>query len=262
MPGRPDPRRLALFAGAAALMLAVAVWRSDLFMEALSTTLTQLRRGGPARTKLLFEAGLFAGILLYTLRVIPERADLRKDALRVALGFAAGYLAEAWGTRLGLWRYYTGEKPPLWIVPAWPLGALVIDRTAARWAPAFERMSASMRKGLYAAGIVLVLAFFFLMTSPLLSHPSTWAVLAVMLWALLWRYSPERDLPILAAGFVCVIFADTWGTTNNCWHYWLEKPLGRWGLPAGVGFGATFDTAVILACLKTAQGLERGGQRA
>lgn len=261
MPARPDPRRLALFAGAAVLMAAVALWRRDLFMEALATTLAQLRRGGPARVKLLAEAGLFAGILLYTLRVVPERADLRKDALRVALGFAAGYLAEAWGTRLGLWRYYTGEKPPLWIVPAWPLGALVIERTAARWAPAFSRLSGAARKSLYALGTACVLSFFLLMAWPVLGQPSTWAVLAVVLWALFWRLSPERDLPVLAAGMLCVLFADTWGTTNNCWHYWLEKPLGGWGLPAGVGFGACFDTAVIMGCLKAAEGLDGMGQR-
>ncbi|MBI5596696.1 MAG: hypothetical protein HY928_11450 [Elusimicrobia bacterium] len=260
MPSRPDPRRWALFLGGAVLMLAVALWRRDLFLQALSVTLAQLQRGGLARVKLLIEAGLFAGILLYTLRVIPERADLRKDALRVALGFAAGYLAEAWGTRLGLWRYYTRETPPLWIVPAWPLGALVIERTAARWAPALSRLPAAAGRGLHALAILLVLSTFLLMAGPAIGHPATWAALAVVFWALFWRIS-ARDLPVLAAGAFCVLFADTWGTTNNCWRYWLQRPYGTWGLAAGVGFGVCFDTAVVLGCLKAAEGLDGMGQR-
>ena len=27
-----------------------------------------------------------------------------------------------------LWIYYTRERPPLWIIPAWPIASLSIDR--------------------------------------------------------------------------------------------------------------------------------------
>ena len=27
-----------------------------------------------------------------------------------------------------LWQYYTGEPPPLWIIPAWPVAQLAINR--------------------------------------------------------------------------------------------------------------------------------------
>ena len=41
-----------------------------------------------------------------------------------------GLVIEAWGTQTLLWTYYTAERPPLWIIPAWPIASLTIDRLA------------------------------------------------------------------------------------------------------------------------------------
>ena len=60
--------------------------------------------------------------------LITVGADIRKDALLIAVSFAGGFLIESWGTHTGLWSYYTGEKPPLWIIPAWPIATLAIER--------------------------------------------------------------------------------------------------------------------------------------
>lgn len=258
---RSDLRQPFAWAAAAGLMLAVALWRQDLVAEAARVTWLQLQAGGPRRSKLLVEIVLFTGILLYTLRVIPEGAEPRRDALRVVLALAAGWAAEAWGTRLGLWRYYTGEKPPLWIVPAWALGAVVVERTAVRWSTPFVGMAARPRRALYGAAASAMLAVVAGFAWPTASQPATWAVFTAVAAALFWRADPGRDLPILAAGLMCVLFADTWGTTNGCWRYWLQRPYGSWGLAAGVSFGACFDTAVVLGCLKAAKGLDGLGQR-
>src|SRR4029077_5471921 len=58
-------------------------------------------------------------------RFVPGR-DVR---LAVA-AFVGGALIETWGTRSGLWTYFTHEKPPLLILPAWPLAALATERVA------------------------------------------------------------------------------------------------------------------------------------
>ena len=50
------------------------------------------------------------------------------DGWLVLVGLAGGAVIESWGTQTGLWRYFTDERPPLWILPAWPVAALAIDR--------------------------------------------------------------------------------------------------------------------------------------
>ena len=259
----PEGRRNALlFAAAAGLIALTAAARGDLFLGAFQATTSGLAAGGTRRWKLLFEVALFGAILFHTLKVVPRGADPKRDFLNAAVAFAAGWLAEAWGTRLGLWRYYTRETPPLWIVPAWSLGAVVVRRTADGWAPALAAWG-----GRRAAHAAVAAAMFGVITAfswPTLSHPATLAVLAACAAALLWRADSQADLPVLLAGAVCVLFADTWGTTNNCWRYWLQRPYGTAGLAAGVCFGACFDTVVVLGSLKlagAAEDLYKGGQR-
>lgn len=252
----PAERRRAalLVAGAAALIAVTALARLDLFVGAWNATLAGLAAGGTRRWKLLFEVALFAAILWHTLRVIPRGAEPRRDLTAAALGFAAGWLAEAWGTRLGLWRYYTREAPPLWIVPAWSLGAVVVSRTAEGWAAGLRALGA--KRAAHAATALAMAAVIVLFSWPRLGHPATWGVLAACAGALLWRWDTDADLPVLWAGAVCVLFADTWGTTNNCWRYWLQRPYGGLGLAGGVLFGVSFDTVVVLGCLKLARAAE------
>ena len=57
-----------------------------------------------------------------------QQADLRTDSLIVLVGLAGGLVIESWGTQTNLWFYYTSERPPLWIIPAWPIACLAIDR--------------------------------------------------------------------------------------------------------------------------------------
>ncbi|TPW19648.1 MAG: hypothetical protein FD126_2480 [Elusimicrobia bacterium] len=260
---RSEGRRNALLLAAAGGLIAfTAAARWDLFVGAYAATTAGLAAGGARRSKLLFEVALFGAILFHTLKVVPRGADPRRDFLRAAVAFAAGWLAEAWGTRLGLWRYYTRETPPLWIVPAWPLGAIVVRRTADGWSEALARWQGrrAAHVGLGAAMFAVIVAF----SWPTAAHPATLAMWAACAGALLWRARAETDLPVLLAGAVCVLFADTWGTTNNCWRYWLQRPYGTPGLAAGVCFGACFDTVVVLGALKlaaAAEDLYRGGQR-
>src|SRR5437879_347036 len=52
--------------------------------------------------------------------LIMASPDLRIDARIVLIGLAGGLIIESWGTQTNLWSYYTLERPPLWIIPAWP----------------------------------------------------------------------------------------------------------------------------------------------
>ena len=71
---------------------------------------------------------LLLGVFLFMSLTIIAHADLRRDALIVFVGMLGGLVIESWGTQTNLWHYYTAERPPLWIIPAWPIASLSIDR--------------------------------------------------------------------------------------------------------------------------------------
>lgn len=71
---------------------------------------------------------LLIGNFLAMSLLIMANADLKKDLPFVVIALLGGYIIEAWGTLSGLWTYYTYETPPLWIIPAWPIAALSVNR--------------------------------------------------------------------------------------------------------------------------------------
>src|SRR5436190_15887361 len=71
---------------------------------------------------------LLLGIFIFMSLTIMAGADLRVDGLIVFVGVCGGLAIESWGTQTNLWHYYTAERPPLWIIPAWPIASLSIDR--------------------------------------------------------------------------------------------------------------------------------------
>jgi hypothetical protein len=89
-----------------------------------STTMSELRPARRWRQADWLLLGVFAGMTL----LIMARADVKRDLRTVAVGLLGGLVIEGWGTQTGLWTYYTLERPPLWIIPAWPIASLAIDR--------------------------------------------------------------------------------------------------------------------------------------
>ena len=71
---------------------------------------------------------LLIGIFGFMSVTIIVRANLQTDLLIVFVGICGGLAIESWGTQTNLWHYYTAERPPLWIIPAWPIASLSIDR--------------------------------------------------------------------------------------------------------------------------------------
>jgi len=71
---------------------------------------------------------LLIGIFLFMSVLLLTGADLRRDIPIMLIGLAGGLVIESWGTQTELWTYYTFERPPLWIIPAWPIAFLSIDR--------------------------------------------------------------------------------------------------------------------------------------
>lgn len=166
---------------------------------------------------------LLIGIFLAMTILIMGGADLRKDVQIVVIGLAGGLTIEAWGTQTLLWTYYTSERPPLWIVPAWPIASLAIDRLYRLCLPLFQRLPARVSNALFYA---VFLGFYLLMlwyVAPTLGKPFTIAALA--LCALLVLSPGDRNSAALAflAGAGLGYFLELWGTTRECWTYYTHE---------------------------------------
>lgn len=232
-----------------ALFAGVALWRHDLVLGAAQATAATLARGGAERGRVLAEIVLFAGILIGAWKTIPAAANPAHDLAVLVIASAAGFAAEAWGTRLGLWTYYTWERPPLWIVPAWPLGAALVERVAARARERFGPAPAGAYRVAAAAAFSICAAF----CAPWRASPAAWAGLAAVAAALWAGADAREEFWPLVVGFGAIVFADGWGTTNGCWSYYVAaRPFG---LARGVIFGMAFDAAVVVGCLRLARRL-------
>lgn len=166
---------------------------------------------------------LLIGIFVAMSGLIMAGADVRSDTRLIVVGLLGGLVIESWGTRTGLWSYYTHERPPLWILPAWPIATLSIDRLVRglqrltpRWVPTvFHR-----------AHLLVMIGFLGLMAAfvrPTLSQPVTWAALAVCAWLALTPSDGRTQLLTFIAGAGLGYFLERWGTTRACWTYYTQQ---------------------------------------
>lgn len=184
--------------------------------------------------------GVFAAMSL----LIMARPDLRTDARIVLIGLAGGLVIESWGTQTHLWTYYTNERPPLWIIPAWPIASLAIDRLyrmlrrvmggeggrLQRQSPKAQSRPAHSGAGGAWAGVywvvfgsfgVMMLVFVW----PTLDKSLTVAALALVALLIATPTDYRGAVLTFAAGSGLGYFLELWGTTRACWTYYtLETP--------------------------------------
>ena len=207
---------------------------------------------------------LLIGIFLFMSLTIVARADLRHDLPIILVATVGGLVIEAWGTQTNLWHYYTSERPPLWIVPAWPIATLSIDRItrlldfiSARASAALTHRSplAVLRFAhpvlnfttLYWITFIGFLAFMLPFVAP--TFNKTYTILAVVLCICL-ILSPSdhrRTVLVFAAGAGLGYFLELWGTTRECWTYYtLQTPPLFAVLAHGMAAVAFWRTGLVL----------------
>lgn len=157
----------------------------------------------------------------------------RLDAATLVAGFVGGTIIEVWGTRTGLWHYYTFERPPLWILPAWSMSALSNERILRL---VLSALPANLRERIIAEEYCgpRVNFVYRLFTLPLLCFFAWWArpagfdpynlMVAAFLLSVFW--SPRfalYSLCLLGCGAALGIFLEIWGTTRHCWNYYDGK---------------------------------------
>jgi hypothetical protein len=168
---------------------------------------------------------LLIGNFLFMSLSIVARADLRADGLILLVATVGGLVIEAWGTQTNLWIYYTNERPPLWIIPAWPIATLSINRITQMLSAVLPKKRPRFFRYLYwlafGSFYVLMLAF----VAPTLDKPYT--ILALLFCAILILTPRDYRLAFLIfiSGVGLGYFLELWGTTRQCWiYYTLETP--------------------------------------
>ena len=205
---------------------------------------------------------LLIGIFTFMTITLIVGADLRKDLLIVIVGLVGGLVIEAWGTQTNLWFYYTAERPPLWIIPAWPISALSIDRItklldrliiwidtrAARFCK--DAPTGSIYKIYY---WVIFLAFMGIMVefiAPTFDKLFSWFSLIICIYLFVTPLDHKRAFLIFLAGAGLGYFLERWGTTRECWTYYtLQTPPLFAILAHGMAAVAFWRSTVILTKL-------------
>ncbi len=166
---------------------------------------------------------LLIGIFLFMSLTIIAGADLRRDALIIFVGLCGGLAIESWGTQTSLWHYYTAERPPLWIIPAWPIASLSIDRIQRTLDAALHRIQPRTFTALYWMIFPVFLLLLFVFAAPTFNKPYT--LLSCLLCVLLTATptSHRKAVLLFLAGAGLGYFLERWGTTRECWTYYTRQ---------------------------------------
>jgi hypothetical protein len=162
---------------------------------------------------------LLIGIFLFMSFTIVARADLRTDGVIILVATLGGLVIESWGTQTNLWFYYTNERPPLWIIPAWPIATLSIDRITRALGYFLPGNRPRLYRILYWSTFTSFFLLMLFFVSP--TFNKSYTVLAVILCTILILTPTDYRLSFLIfiAGSSLGYFLELWGTTRQCWTY-------------------------------------------
>lgn len=167
---------------------------------------------------------LLLGTWLWMAAMLTWSVSARRDLVFLAVGLVGGGVIEWWGTYSRIWSYFTLERPPLWILPAWPIATLAIDRMARmldRGLPRNVPVS-----WFWIAYWVFVPSFVVSMIAfarHTVGITATQVVIALMAGVTLACRDPRRDFTLFAAGSLLGIFLEYWGTSRQCWTYYTGQ---------------------------------------
>jgi hypothetical protein len=183
---------------------------------------------------------LLIGIFAFMSVTIIVRADLKTDLLIIFVGLCGGLAIESWGTQTNLWFYYTDERPPLWIIPAWPIASLSIDRVT-RALIYLNTKGTKYTRDLRRTPFVTVVSFVFnlrtlywltfavflylmlVFVAPTFDKSFTWLSLGLCVLLILTPTDHRFALLTFLAGSGLGYFLELWGTTRQCWTYYTYQ---------------------------------------
>ena len=178
---------------------------------------------------------LLLGIFGFMSVTIISRANLKTDGLIIFVGVCGGLAIESWGTQTNLWHYYTAERPPLWIIPAWPIASLSIDRTTRALNFLTTKVTKQHEEKTFVTFVPLVFKIFYWITfvaflslmlifvAPTFDKPFTWLSLGLCVLLILTPTDHRFALLTFIAGSGLGYYLELWGTTRECWTYYTYQ---------------------------------------
>jgi hypothetical protein len=166
---------------------------------------------------------LLLGIFLVMSLLIMAGADLRLDTKIILVGLIGGLVIESWGTQTNLWHYYTAERPPLWIIPAWPIASLSIDRLVRFLDKAIPHWNIHAYKITYWLIFPEFYALMHTFIQPTLDKSLTLCALGLVSLLMLSPNNHRIAVLTFIAGSGLGYFLERWGTTRECWTYYTYQ---------------------------------------
>jgi len=166
---------------------------------------------------------LLIGIFSFISVLIMLGADLRKDAVLFLVGLAGGLVIEGWGTQTQIWTYFTHERPPLWIIPAWGLANLSIFRLVKFQSAVAPQETPLLYRSLYWIIFPVFLAMMVHFVWPTLDKSFTVLALIAVTFIMLTPTNYRLAVLIFIAGTGLGYFFERWGTTRHCWNYYTGQ---------------------------------------
>jgi hypothetical protein len=174
---------------------------------------------------------LLLGIFAFMSVTIIAYANLKTDLLIIFVGICGGLAIESWGTQTNLWFYYTDERPPLWIIPAWPIASLSIDRMTRSLNWMIEQVSKRIPfNTLYSPFSILYwltfasfLTLMLVFVAPTFDKSYTWFALILCILLILTPTDHKFALLTFVAGSGLGYYLELWGTTRQCWTYYTYQ---------------------------------------
>ena len=179
---------------------------------------------------------LLLGIFGFMSLTIISRANIKTDLLIIFVGICGGLAIESWGTQTNLWHYYTAERPPLWIIPAWPIASLSIDRITRGLnfltTKACTELCRSVTKGhkgekvfkiLYWLTFGFFLGLMLVFVAPTFDKSFTWLAVGLCILLILTPTDYRMAWLIFIAGAGLGYSLELWGTTRECWTYYTGQ---------------------------------------
>ena len=190
---------------------------------------------------------LLIGVFVFMSTTIISHANLKRDLLIIFVGICGGLAIESWGTQTNLWHYYTAERPPLWIIPAWPIASLSIDRitralnflttkgtkhTKVLRQKSFETFVSFVFKILYWITFASFLSLMIVFVAPTFDKSFTWLALGLCVLLILTPTDYRFALLTFVAGSGLGYYLELWGTTRECWTYYTYQTPPLFAVPA------------------------------
>jgi hypothetical protein len=169
---------------------------------------------------------LLLGVFGFMSITIIGRANLKTDLLIIFVGICGGLAIESWGTQTNLWHYYTAERPPLWIIPAWPIASLSIDRITRllNWIVKHKTTNLeNLISSLYWITFGFFLSLMVIFVAPTFDKSYTWCSLILCVLLILTPTNYRYALLTFMAGTGLGYFLERWGTTRECWIYYTNQ---------------------------------------